>query len=71
MSKRAGCDVADITMVNCLRRLVPVDLNADLQKMSHIVRYGDVKKYLIDQVGLRLCYDQKRSKGDPNGYEPR
>ena len=44
-------------MANCLRRLVPTDLSADLQ---HIVRYSDVKKYVIDQVGLWLCYDQKR-----------
>ena len=58
--KDIGCEVADITMANCLRRLVPTDLCADLQKMSHIVRYGDVKKYIIDQVGLQLCYDQQR-----------
>ena len=51
--KDTGCEVADITMANCLRRLVPPDLSADFQKMSHIVRYGDVKRYIIDQVGLR------------------
>ena len=69
--KDNGCEVADITMANCLRRLVPPDLSAEPQKVSHIVRYSDVKKYIIDQVGLRLCYDQKRQKGDPNGVEPR
>ena len=66
--KHTGCEVADITMANCLRRLVPADLSADLR---HIVRYSDVKKrYIIDQVGLRLCYDQKRAKGDPHGAKP-
>ena len=68
--KDTGCDVADITIANCLRRLVPADLSADLQKMSHFVSYIDVKKYIIDQVGLRLCHDQIRSKGDPNGVQP-
>ena len=60
---------ADITMANW-RRLVPTDLSADLQKMSHIVRCSDVKKYITDQVGLRLCHDQKRPKSDPNGVKP-
>ena len=41
--KDTGYEVADITMTNCSRRLVPTDLSADLQKMSHIVRYSDVK----------------------------
>ena len=68
--KDTGCEVADIIMANCLRRLVPTDLHADLQKMSHIVRYSDVKKYIIDQVGLRQCYDQKSPTGDPNGVKP-
>ena len=39
-----GCEAADITMANCLRRLVHPRLSADFQKMSHIVRYIDVKK---------------------------
>ena len=39
--KDTGCDVADTTMANCLRRIVPIDLSADLQKMSHIVRCSD------------------------------
>ena len=38
--------------------------------MSHIVCCSDVKKYIIDQVGLRLCYDQERSQSDPNGVKP-
>ena len=41
-----GCDVADITMANCVRCPVLLDLSADIQKMSHIVRYGDLKKNL-------------------------
>ena len=57
--KDTGCEVADITMASCLRRWVPTDLSADLQKMSHI----------IDQVGLRLCYDEMRPKSDPNGIK--
>ena len=52
--KDAGCEVADITMANFLRRLLPADLSADLEKMSHIARCRDVKKCIIDQVGLRL-----------------
>ena len=68
--KDSGCEVAESTMASCLRRLVPTALYQDLQKMSHIVRYSDAKKYIIDQVGLRLCYDQKRSKGDPHGVKP-
>ena len=39
--KDTGCDVAYTTMANCLRRLVPTNLSADLQKMSHIVRCSD------------------------------
>ena len=38
-----GCEVADITMANCLRRLVHPHLSADFQKMSHIVRCCDVE----------------------------
>ena len=68
--KDTGCEVADITMANCLERLVPSDLSGDIQKMSHIVRYSDVKRYIIDQVGLRLCYDQERPKSVPNGVKP-
>ena len=64
------CEVADIAMANCLRRLVPLDLSAHLQKMSHLVRYSDVKKYIIDQVGLRLCHDQEHPKSDPNWVKP-
>ena len=45
--KDTGCDVADITMANCLRRLVPANVSADLQKMSHFVSYIDVKKYIM------------------------
>ena len=60
--KDTGCEVVDITMSNCLIRLVPTDLSADLQKMLHIVRYTDLKKYIIDQVGSRLCHDQKRQE---------
>ena len=41
--KDSGCEVADITMANCLRQLVPTDLSADLQKMSRIVCCSDVK----------------------------
>ena len=41
--KDIGCDVADSTMANCLRRIVPTNLSADLQKMSHIVRYSDLQ----------------------------
>ena len=68
--KDTGCEVADIAMANCLRRLVPVDLSADHQKMTHIVRYSDVKKYINYQVGLRLRYDRKRPKSDPTGVKP-
>ena len=68
--KDTGCEVADITMANCLRRLVPTDLSADQQKMSHMVRCSDVKKNIIGQVGLRLCNDRKRSKCDPNCVKP-
>ena len=68
--KDTGCDVANITMATGVRRLVPADLNADLEKMSHIVRYSDVKKYIIDQVRSRPCYDQKRTKSDPIGVKP-
>ena len=57
-------------MANCLRRMVLPDLSTDLQKMLHIVRDSDVRKYFIDQVGLRLCHDQKRPKSDPNGVKP-
>ena len=35
-----------------------------------MVRYSDVKKNIIGQVGLRLCNDQKRSKGDPSCVKP-
>ena len=61
---------ADITMTNCLRRLVHLVLSADLHKMSHIVRRSNVKRYIIDQVGLRLRHDQERPKSDPNGVKP-
>ena len=64
-----GCEVADITMANCLRRLVHPHLSADFQKMSHIVGCCDVN-YIIDQVGLRLCHDQERPKSEPNGVKP-
>ena len=60
--KDTGCEVADITMANCLRRLVPIDLSADLQMMSHIVRYSNVKRYIIDQAGLQQCYDQNAQR---------
>ena len=33
--KDTGCEVADITMANCLRRLVPTDPFADLQNVAH------------------------------------
>ena len=49
-------------MANCLRRLLPTDLSADIQKMSHIVRYSDVKRYVIDQVGLRLLTTKSEQK---------
>ena len=65
-----GCEVADITMANCLRRLVDPCLSADFLKMSHTVRCCNVKKNIIDQVGLRLCHDQERPKGEPNGVKP-
>ena len=68
--KDTGCEVADITVANCLRRVVLRDLSPDLQKMSHIVRDSDVRKYFLDQVGLRLCHDQKRPKSDPNDVKP-
>ena len=68
--KDTGCEVADITMANCWRRLVPTDQSADQQKTSHMVRCSDVKKNIIGQVGLRLCNDQNRSKGDPNCVKP-
>ena len=68
--KDTGCEVADITMASCLRRLVPTDLSADIQKKSRIVRYSALKWYIINQVGLRLCYDQIRPKNVPNGVEP-
>ena len=38
--KDIGCEVADINRANCLKRLVSTDPFADLQKMSHIVRYN-------------------------------
>ena len=60
--KDTRCEVADITMANSLRRLVPADQPADQQKMSHMVRCSDVKKNIIGQVGLRLCNDQKALK---------
>ena len=62
--------MADITMANCLRRLVPTDLYADLQKMSHIVLYSDVKRYIIDQVGLRICHGSRRQKLEHQGPVP-
>ena len=68
--KDTGLEVADITMANCLRRLVPTDLYADLQKMSHIVLYSDVKRYIIDQVGLRICHDSRRQKLEHQGPVP-
>ena len=48
----------------------PLILHADLQKMSHIVFHSDVKKYSIDQFGLRLRYDRKRSQADLIGVKP-
>ena len=68
--KDTGREVADITMANCLRRLVPTDLYADLQKMSHIVLYSDVKRYIIDQVGLRICHNSRRQKLEHQGPVP-
>ena len=68
--KDTGREVADITMANCLRRLVPTDLYADLQKMSHIVLYSDIKRYIIDQVGLRICHDPRRQKLEHQGPVP-
>ena len=56
--KDIGCEVADITT------------GFHLIFLQTIVRYSDVKKYTIDQVGLRLCYDQTRPKRDPNGVKP-
>ena len=48
--KDIGCEVADITT------------GFHLIFLQTIVRYSDVKKYTIDQVGLRLCYDQNQWK---------
>ena len=56
--KDIGCEVADITT------------GFHLIFLQSIVRYSNVNKYTIDQVGLRLCYDQKRPKRDPNGVKP-
>ena len=56
--KDIGCEVANITT------------GFHLIFLQTIVRFSDVKKYTIDQVGLRLCYDQKRPKRDPNGVKP-
>ena len=56
--KDIGCKVADITT------------GIHLIFLQTIVRYSDVKKYTIDQVGLRLCYDQRLPKRDPNGVKP-
>ena len=36
---------------------VLVELFADLHKMSDIVLYSDVKRYIIDKLGLRMCRD--------------
>ena len=57
----------EAALANCLRRLVPTDLYADLQNMSHIVLYSDVKRYIIDQVGLRICHDPRRQKIEHQG----
>ena len=66
--KDTGYDVTDITMANWLRRLVPTESPCRAEVVSHR-RYSDVKKYIIDQVGLRLCNDQKRQNCDPNGVK--
>ena len=38
--------------------------------MWRIVLYSDAKKYSIDQFGLRVRYDRKRSQADLNGVKP-
>ena len=63
--------VAFITFANCWRRLAPKEVFVGLQKMSNVVTYCDVKKYIIDQVGLRMCTCQKRQRADPNGVHAR
>ena len=55
-----------MTKANCLRNMVPNELYSDLTKMSHIVLYDDVKRYIIEQVSLRQSREKKTVKG--NGY---
>ena len=54
-----GLAVADITMASCLRKIVPDDVCEKLQKMSDKVLYSDVKKFIIDYVGLHTSHDAK------------
>ena len=57
-------EVADVTKANCLRNMVPNELYSDLTKMSHIVLYDDVKRYIIEQVSLRQSTEKKTVKGN-------
>ena len=65
--KDTGRELSDTTMANCLRILVPTDLYADLQQMSHIVSYSGVKRYIVDQVSLHICRDPSRQKLEHQG----
>ena len=63
-----GREVPDITIANCWRRLVPMNMYADL--MSRIVLYSDAKRYMIDQVGLGICHDPRCPKLEHKGPAP-
>ena len=55
-------EVADVTKANCLRNMAPNELYSDLTKMSHIVLYDDVKRYIIEHVSLRQSTEKKNSQ---------
>ena len=64
MSQDAGREMADISMANSLRRLVPIDLYADFFKnVPHRVK----RCIIIDQVGLRIWHDLNRQKLEQQG----
>ena len=60
-----GREVPDITMANGLRRLVPMNLYANLQKMSRIVLYSDAKWSIKENVDGRETKHRKRRTENP------
>ena len=65
--KKDAHEVAGITIASCLRKLLPTDLREHLRKMSHMVLYCDVKKFVINQVGVPMIHGDKHLECNTQG----